>query len=83
MSGYPTYRALPYGNAALLAFLDGPALIVFHDAGLVGAESWHSRDQWTSRKLILGVRWFCVFSGTSADFKGLLIPSAVLDEFGC
>src|SRR6202021_2525969 len=57
------------GDTALQTFLNRPAFIVFHDAGLVGAEGWHSRDQRTSGELILGGCSFCVLSGTSTDFK--------------
>src|SRR5712664_3661668 len=69
-------------NTALQTFFDGPALIVFHNTGLVRAECGHSRDQWTRRKLILSTRSFCLFCGT-VDFKRILVPSTVLDEFGC
>jgi hypothetical protein len=81
VSDHATYRALQV-NTALQTFFDGPALIVFHNAGLVRAECGHSRDQWTSRKLILSARSFCLFCGT-VDFKRIPVPSTVLDEFGC
>lgn len=42
-SGLATNQALQ-GNAALQTLFDGPGLIVFHDAALVGAECGHSRD---------------------------------------